>query len=317
MSMIPVDQIRKGEIALRDVDPKSPDFLALVESIRQNGIINAISVCPVTNAETGENYYVIIDGLHRYTAACEAGLTEVPCTIKTADEAKILALQFQANMRRVDTKPAQYGKHIRRIMVLNPDINVATIANDLCVSTSYIMQRLCLTALIPEIQKAVDANQIPLNSAIALSKLPAEEQPEWVERAMTMESATFVENATARAKSIREAIRAGRSPEEEVFTPVARARRLVEVQDELKSGLVAGTYPSEDQKQAFLDGVRWAVSLDKSTLDQKEAAFIAMKKQKAEKQQQRKEELAKKKLEKNQAEAERLREEIAAGATSK
>ena len=70
--IVQLNQIRNNEIALRAVDTESLAFQEMVASIRQLGIINPISV-RYFKSET-EEYYELVDGLQRKTAAESAGL---------------------------------------------------------------------------------------------------------------------------------------------------------------------------------------------------------------------------------------------------
>lgn len=316
---LPLNEIRLGEVALREVDVKGPMYLQMVESIKNNiasglpGIINPISVCPVHNTETNEKYFVVIDGAHRFTAATEAKMDKIPVHIIEASEGKVMAMQYQGNLIKVETKPAQYAKHIRRILVLDPALNITELAKRLGVSTSHISQRLSLGSLLDNIQKMVDDGKISLNNALALAKLPAEEQPEWLERAMQQDTATFCDAATARARAIREALRQGRKPGDEQFVAEPRLRKLADLKDELTTSTVGKSFvKTEKELSIWNKAIQWILQMDEETLNKKRAAFEAEKKQKEEAAAKRKEEMALKKQEAAKKEAEKAKAEIAA-----
>ena len=78
--MIPVDQIRPN--------PEQPrkalgDLRELTESVKQKGVLEPLLVRFVAR----EDCYYIISGERRYHASRAAGLREVPCIEKVADDA--------------------------------------------------------------------------------------------------------------------------------------------------------------------------------------------------------------------------------------
>jgi len=73
----------------------------LTQSIRRHGVFQPISVRYVEH--TGR--YRIVAGECRYTAARQAGLTELPCWVKTPNENDVLIEQIVENWMRNDLNP--------------------------------------------------------------------------------------------------------------------------------------------------------------------------------------------------------------------
>jgi ParB family chromosome partitioning protein len=97
---IPIDKIRP--------DPNQPrttfDAGALAElagSIRENGILQPITVEYVAE----EDYFKIITGERRFRAAQQAGLTHIPCIVRTVEPQKRLVHQLIENIQREDLSP--------------------------------------------------------------------------------------------------------------------------------------------------------------------------------------------------------------------
>ena len=93
--MIPVDQIRPN--------PDQPrkalgDLRELAESIREKGVLEPLLVRYVPREEC----FYIISGERRYHAARAAGLREVPCIEKNADDAETLEIALIENIQRKD-----------------------------------------------------------------------------------------------------------------------------------------------------------------------------------------------------------------------
>ncbi len=93
--MIPVDKIRPN--------PEQPrkslgDLRDLTDSIREKGVLEPLLVRFVPREDT----HYIISGERRYHAARAAGLLELPCIEKIADDAETLELALIENLQRKD-----------------------------------------------------------------------------------------------------------------------------------------------------------------------------------------------------------------------
>ncbi|RIJ24099.1 ParB/RepB/Spo0J family partition protein [Henriciella barbarensis] len=91
------------------------DLNELSESIRAKGVLQAILVRPDPKA-TGK--YQIVAGERRWRAAKQAGLTEIPATIRQMDELELLEIGIIENVQRTDLNPIEeaeaYGALMRR-----------------------------------------------------------------------------------------------------------------------------------------------------------------------------------------------------------
>src|SRR6202795_2313957 len=106
--MIPVDQIRPN--------PDQPrkalgDLRDLSESIREKGVLEPLLVRFVSR----EDCYYIISGERRYHASRAAGLREVPCIEKMADDAETLEIALIENMQRKDLTPFEEADGLHRL----------------------------------------------------------------------------------------------------------------------------------------------------------------------------------------------------------
>ena len=77
---------------------------------------------------------------------------------------------------KIPTKPIDYAKQLAKILERNPHMDVTELARRIEKSEDWVMDRLSLLRLIPELQKKVDNLEIDLQSAFALAKLPEAEQ---------------------------------------------------------------------------------------------------------------------------------------------
>src|SRR5271167_2856762 len=106
--MIPVDQIRPN--------PDQPrkalgDLRELTDSIKEKGVLEPLLVRYIPR----EDCYHIISGERRYHAARAAGLREVPCIEKIADDAETLELALIENLQRKDLTPFEEADGLQRL----------------------------------------------------------------------------------------------------------------------------------------------------------------------------------------------------------
>ena len=106
--MIPVEQIRPN--------PDQPrkaigDLRDLTDSVREKGVLEPLLVRFVPR----EDCYYLISGERRYHAARAAGLREVPCIEKTADDAETLEIGLIENIQRKDLTAFEEADGLHRL----------------------------------------------------------------------------------------------------------------------------------------------------------------------------------------------------------
>src|SRR2546426_11345718 len=106
--MIPVDKIRANPEQPRKV---LGDLRELSDSIKQKGELEPLLVRFVPR----EDCYFIISGERRYHAARAAGLRELPCIEKIADDAETLELALVENLQRKDLTPFEEAEGLHRL----------------------------------------------------------------------------------------------------------------------------------------------------------------------------------------------------------
>jgi ParB family transcriptional regulator, chromosome partitioning protein len=106
--MIKTDQIRPN--------PDQPrkaigDLRDLTDSVREKGVLEPLLVRFVPR----EDCFYIISGERRYHAARAAGLREIPCIEKTADDAETLEIGLIENIQRKDLTPFEEADGLHRL----------------------------------------------------------------------------------------------------------------------------------------------------------------------------------------------------------
>jgi ParB/RepB/Spo0J family partition protein len=297
---VPVSQIRENTVALRGVNRQSEEYLGLVDSIRTKGFLGAITVRPATDKETGQSYYELVDGLHRFNATKDAGLSEINVDVVSLNDDQVLEAQIVANIHKVETRPVEYSQQLRRILARNPLMTEADLASRLAKSPSWVTERLGLTRITnPQIQALIDEGNIPLSNAYALAKLPEGEMADFLDRAMTLPPDEFVPAVNDRVKEIKEAKRKGQDAAPATFQPVAFLQKVKDVKDEMSSGaagreLVARTGASTAE-EGFALAIQWALHLDPISVDMQRAKDEERKRDREDAKKKREAEAAEKK----------------------
>src|ERR1700682_1187324 len=106
--MIPVDKIRPNPDQPRKV---LGELRELTDSIKEKGVLEPLLVRFMPR----DDCYHIISGERRYHASRAAGLREVPCIEKIADDAETLELALIENLQRKDLTPFEEADGLQRL----------------------------------------------------------------------------------------------------------------------------------------------------------------------------------------------------------
>jgi len=167
--MIPVDQIRPN--------PDQPrkalgDLRELTESIREKGVLEPLLVRFMPR----EDCYYIISGERRYHASRAAGLREVPCIEKMADDAETLEIALIENIQRKDLTPFEEADGLQRLAD-QFDYTHEDVAKKIGRARSSVSETLSLR-LIPEAlrKKCIDAGIVSKSLLLQIAKQPTEKK---------------------------------------------------------------------------------------------------------------------------------------------
>jgi ParB family transcriptional regulator, chromosome partitioning protein len=318
---VEIAKIRENPIALREANVKSATFMELVDNIRTVGILNPIVLRELKDPDNGEEYYGLVDGLQRFTAAKLAGLKVIPAQIRSLNDGEVLEAQLMANIHKVETRPVEYSRQLKRILTGNPMMPMSELATRLSKSPTWLHERLGLLKLDPKIAILVDENRINLTNGYTLAKLPPDEQANFLDRAITMQPQEFVPTVNARVKEIRDAKRQAKDVEPEKFSPVPYLQKVADLKNEIdnpKIGPVLCRLENvKKPEDGFALGIKWALHLDTQSVEAAKIKDAERKQQlidaKAKREKERKEAKAKAAAE----EAEKLKQEAEAIAVAK
>jgi ParB family chromosome partitioning protein len=164
-----VGSIAMIEIARIEANPWNPRtsfeeeaLLELKESISNHGIIQ-----PLTVRKLGRDKYQLISGERRFRASQLAGLDEVPCYIRIANDQTMLEMALVENIQREDLNAIEVGLSYQRLMD-ECDLTQEKLSQKLGKSRSNITNFLRLLKLPAPIQVGIREGLISMGHARAL-----------------------------------------------------------------------------------------------------------------------------------------------------
>lgn len=174
-------------------DPDQPrkvfdqtELESLAASIRELGVLSPITV------QKEDGHYRLIAGERRWRAAALAGLTEIPCVIRTFDEEQRRLAALIENLQRRDLDPFEEAAGIKDL-IARTDMTQAEVANRIGKSQSCVANKLRLLTLPPALQDKLRKSGMTERHARALLVLPEEKREaaldQIIARQMTVEKA--------------------------------------------------------------------------------------------------------------------------------
>lgn len=168
--LLPIDQVHPGKFQpRRRFDEEA--LTALVESVRERGILQPLLVRKDPAALPGNSSYEIIAGERRWRAAQLAGLHEVPVLVRTLSDREALEIALVENIQRADLTPLEEAEGYKRLMD-EFSHSQEDLARSVGKSRSHVANMLRLLALPDEVKQMVQDGQLSMGHARALLTAP-------------------------------------------------------------------------------------------------------------------------------------------------
>lgn len=159
---------------------------ALVESIRENGILTPLIVRPVENSDE----YEVISGHRRLYAAQKAELTELPVLIRVLDRDSAAIAVVDSNLHREHILPSEkaFAYKLKMEALSHQGITCGQVGHksrdDISNTDSgrQVQRYIRLTYLVPELLEKMDKGEIALSVGVELSYLDDSSQREVLEQ---------------------------------------------------------------------------------------------------------------------------------------
>ena len=161
----------------------------LVDSIRENGILNPVIVRPDNSGD-----YEMISGHRRLHAAGIVGLKKIPAIVKEMSDDEAIINMVDANIQREEILPSERAFSLKMKMDAvkrqgkrsdltsdhnGPKLAAVEVGETVGISPTQVKRYIRLTELIPELLDYVDSKKIGLVIAVDLSYLDEQIQ-KWV-----------------------------------------------------------------------------------------------------------------------------------------
>jgi len=164
-------------IAIEEIQPYADqprkergDLTGLAESVRQKGVLEPLLVRK--HPESGK--YLIISGERRYFAARMAGLAELPCIEKNADDVETLELALIENMQRKDLTPFEEADGVQALGD-RFGLTHEEISKKIGKSRSSVTELLTLRIIPDEIKAAcIESGVISKSQLLQVARQPTE-----------------------------------------------------------------------------------------------------------------------------------------------
>jgi ParB family transcriptional regulator, chromosome partitioning protein len=152
------------------IDFEKEPLLELVNSIKEHGIIQ-----PITVRKMGRDDFQIISGERRFQAAKIAGIEDIPCYIRIADDQNMLEMAIVENVQRKDLNAIEIGLSYQRL-INECNLTHEQLSQKVSKNRSTISNYLRLLKLPIVIQKGIRENTISMGHARALLTLSNEQE---------------------------------------------------------------------------------------------------------------------------------------------
>lgn len=200
----------------------------LADSIRAQGLLQAILVRPISNGKAGVTHEIIA-GERRFRASQLAGLTEVPVLVREVDDQGAAAMALIENMQREDLNPLEEDQGIQRL-IEEFKFTHEQAAESVGRSRSAVSNLLRLLNLAKPVQAMLMAGDIDMGHARALLAVDSATQIALANEVIAKRlSVRETEKLVVRATTENQASRAGKGKE--------KSRDLLRLEEELSDAL--------------------------------------------------------------------------------
>lgn len=161
-------------VALSDIQPSGynprkhfdeTSLNELAESIRQQGVLQPITVRPLA----GTDRYEIVFGERRYRASVIAQTGTIPAIISDLSDEEAEEMAITENLQRKDVTPIEEATAYQKLIESGRH-TVETLTVLFGKSESYIRTRLKFTSLIPEIAALLEADELTISVAAEICR---------------------------------------------------------------------------------------------------------------------------------------------------
>jgi ParB family chromosome partitioning protein len=244
-----LQRIRLSDIRPNPYQPRrtfdEAELADLESSVRQNGLLQPITVRPAQNAKGFE----LVAGERRLRAVRRLGWTEIPALVRQLDDKALLTLALVENLQRTDLDPLEEAEGYQRL-IDEFELTQQQVADVVGKDRSTVANMLRLLSLPAAVRRLVQESRITLGHARALLAIGDENAMIELARRIVAEGLTVRDvERSARERIAGKRRPRDRSPAHEA-TPITRR-----IEDDLRRHL------QTDVRVAVSDGERGTITI--------------------------------------------------------
>src|ERR687885_950050 len=169
VEQIEIKMIHPSQFAIRDKFQKnSPDDDALVNSIREHGLLQPILIRPIVHG------FEIVAGHRRFQACRSLRWRSMPCRIREISDKQAYEIQLTENIQRKSMDPIEEAEAFRRYVIDFGWGGVSELARKIGKSEEYVSHRIQLLKLPQDIKEKIMLNKLSISQALELTNLSHE-----------------------------------------------------------------------------------------------------------------------------------------------
>lgn len=184
LAMVPLSSIKvssTNEMFRESQDLTEEAVGELAASIKEKGLLQ-----PILLRASGNGGFILVAGERRFRACLSLGLTEIPAYVKQMSEEEAFELQLTENLQRKDVHPMKEAKAYHHLSG-SGKYSTQELALRFGKSETYVLQRLRLMSLLPEIRKDFEAGDLNLAQALVIARMETADQKELLENCKNSE----------------------------------------------------------------------------------------------------------------------------------
>ena len=156
---LPLDRLRVAATNPRKTQPqRSPGHGPLRDSIAAQGILNPLTVVP------NGDYFDVVCGYRRLTAARELKLPDAPCVVRPLNRLQQLELGLTDNINRGRMDPVDVG--IALLAMRDEGLSQMEIARRIGRNQGYVSRFIRVAQLPPEMRNQVKQKKLTVSAAL-------------------------------------------------------------------------------------------------------------------------------------------------------
>jgi len=176
--------VQLSDICLSILNPRKTineaELNELAESIKKLGVIQPVTIRPLEPNKSNPHQakYEMVCGERRYHGAEKAGLTSIPASIRELSDQEALEVMITENLQRKDVHPLEEADAFE-FMIAKMNYQVPDIAAKVGKNDAFVIRRLQLSKLVPELKEIFKTNDLHIGHAELLSRIDEQSQNLW------------------------------------------------------------------------------------------------------------------------------------------